>query len=67
MKRYELTVTGIQCSTCELLLERTLGQGSAVTTVDADADTGTVVVYAVPGVRDRLAESVRALGYEVDE
>lgn len=63
MKRYELTVADDCCSTCELLLERTVGQRSVVTSVD----TGTGVVYATPDTRDQLIETIRTLSFTIDD
>lgn len=67
MKRYELTVADDCCSTCELLLERTVGQRSVVTSVDIDVDTSTGVVYATPDTRDQLIETIRTLSFTIDD
>ncbi|MFN4098838.1 MAG: heavy metal translocating P-type ATPase [Pararhodobacter sp.] len=61
-----LSISGMTCATCVGKVERALGSVPGVTaaSVNLAAESATVRHYALTGMPSRLAQAVRAAGYE---
>jgi uncharacterized membrane protein YraQ (UPF0718 family)/copper chaperone CopZ len=63
---HELAVTGMRCHGCVESVTRALEECAGVRDASVDLDSGRASVRGVGLDRSRLAEVVRALGFEVD-
>jgi len=62
----DLTIEGMTCGHCVAAVERALRAVEGVSDVSVDLEAGTATVAATGSVdRARLAEAVRAEGYDV--
>ena len=65
--RVELAVSGMRCSHCADSIARSLGECHGVSNTNVDLATGRVIVTGTDLDAERLAGTVRELGYSVGE
>ncbi len=58
-----LHVENLKCGGCATTIKKSLAGLSGVTAVDVDPEKGEVVFQADPGLRPKVAETLRAIGY----
>ncbi|WP_435124496.1 heavy-metal-associated domain-containing protein [Halobaculum sp. D14] len=71
METHELTVTGMQCASCEALVTQAVTGLDGVAAVESDAARDRVVVRADDeraddSLRDRVEQAITETGYTVD-
>ena len=67
MERYQLSVTGMTCESCERIVEDEVTRLSGVATVTADSSTDTVTVEGDAGAGDDARAIIIDIGYDVEQ
>lgn len=62
-KSFTLHVDNLKCAGCGNTIQRSLAKISGVSAIDVRPDTGEVVFEADPGLRPRVAKTLRSIGY----
>lgn len=65
MQRLSLQVTGMNCGHCEDKVKKAVGQLDGVSTVEADHQSGIVLVDAEPVNRPAIEAAITDAGYAV--
>jgi copper chaperone len=58
-----LHVENLKCGGCANTIKKSLSGISGVSVVDVHPETGEVIFEADPGLRPKVAETLRAIGY----
>ena len=67
MDEYTLSVPGMTCEGCEIVITGAVSPLAGVGTVDADAADGRVTVHGDPSAESRVRDAIEEAGYDVLE
>ena len=67
MAEYTFTIEGMHCSGCENLVVQEISAISGIEDVEADNESGRLVIHGEQNTKERVRQTIANLGYKPTE